>query len=53
MVENNEPTIKAVGETIEMAFCPCCGGKLEGLTSGKKETCPFDDCGKQFSVRIY
>ncbi len=53
MGENNTG-LQPVGEEIagEM-FCPKCGGKIKGLKQGIKETCPYDDCGLQFSIRTY
>jgi len=34
-------------------YCPSCGGKLQGLINGKKDTCGYDDCRAEFSLRIY
>ena len=53
MGENNSG-LQAVGEEIKgEMYCIKCGGKISGLKQGVKETCPFPDCGFQFSVRTY
>ena len=46
-------TAKIVEEIIqEEVHCPHCAGKLSGVINGKRDTCPYDDCKKSFTIRI-
>ncbi|HSA76449.1 MAG TPA: hypothetical protein VLE02_02780 [Nitrosarchaeum sp.] len=50
----DEEKSNIVSEEIQrQIFCPCCGGKLQGLIQGKKDKCGYDDCRAVFSLRIY
>ena len=51
--ETTESKTTVVGEALGEIFCVKCGGKLKGMVNGTKDTCPYDDCGVTFSVRIY
>lgn len=34
-------------------YCPKCGREIQGMKEGVKGTCPYDDCGFQFSIKTY
>lgn len=53
-MSTGETQSNVASEIIEgEVFCPACGGKLTGLANGKKDTCGYDDCRAEFSLRIY
>jgi len=39
-------------EKESLSGCPCCGRSTEGGLSNQEETCPYDDCGKTYTVII-
>ena len=53
-MSSEETKSNIASETIDyQIFCPECGGKLQGLINGKKDTCGYEDCRAEFSLRIY
>jgi len=52
MVENTTSNVSP--DTLPYPiFCPMCGLKLIQVKEGVKESCGYDDCHAQFSIRIY